>query len=65
MESVRIDQYICLDVDQIIVDEMKDILTCKMRRTDQQEDRDNLAKLKRAARVVLGNYTVVGTRWQL
>jgi len=64
MRTVRIDEYICLDVDQIVVDEMKGILNCKMRKTDFQTDRDNMAKLKRAARVMLGNYTVQGSRWQ-
>ena len=64
MRTVRIDEYICLDVDQIIVDEMKSILNCKMHHTDFQSDRDNMAKLKRAARVMLSNYTIAGTRWQ-
>ena len=62
MRTVRIDEYICLDVDQIVVDEMKGILNCKMRKTDFQTDRDNMAKLKRAARVILDNYTVQGSR---
>jgi hypothetical protein len=64
MRTVRINEYICLDVDQIVADEMKSILNCKMRKTDFQSDRDNMAKLKRAARVMLGNYTVQGSRWQ-
>ena len=64
MRTTRIDEYICLDVDQIVVDEMKSILSCRMRKTDFQSDRDNMAKLKRAARVMLDNYTIAGERWQ-
>lgn len=63
MKAVRIDEYICLDVDRIVVDEMESILSCRMRKTDHQTDRDNMAKLKRAARTMLTNYRV-GSRWQ-
>ena len=61
MKAVRIDEYICLDVDKIVVDEMKMILSCKLRKTDYQEDRDSMAKLKRAARVVLRHYSIPGS----
>jgi hypothetical protein len=64
MKTVQIDQYICLDVDQIVADEMKMILSCKLRKTDFQEDRDSMAKTKRAARVILSHYTIRGQRCQ-
>lgn len=58
MKTVRMDEYICLNVDQIVIDEMKNIQTCKLRKTDFPEDRANMAKLKWAARIILDNYTV-------
>jgi hypothetical protein len=58
MRTVRIDEYICLDVDQIVIDEMESVLQCTMRHNDAQSDRDNMAKLKRAARVIRDNYSV-------
>ena len=61
MKAVRIDEYICLDVDKIVVDEMEMILSCKLRREDRQEDRDSMAKIKRAAREIRSHYKVPGS----
>ena len=57
MKTKRIDQYICIDSDQIIIDEMNDII-------DQdgpysfKEDEEYWEKMKEAAKVILDCYTV-------
>ena len=57
MKTKRIDQYICIDMDQIIVDELKDIIDngCG---SSMKEDLDEWERLQAAAKVVLEFYTI-------
>ena len=57
MKTTRIDQYICIDSDQIIIDEMKDIIDngCG---SSMKEDLDEWERLQAAAKVVLEFYTI-------
>ena len=57
MKTTRIDQYICIDTDQIIIDEMKDIIDngCG---SSMKEDIDDWERLQAAAKVILEFYTV-------
>ena len=57
MKTTRIDEYICIDVDQIVVDEMKDIID-KDNGSHLEEDVKEWKRLQRAAKVVLEFYTV-------
>jgi hypothetical protein len=59
MRTTRIDQYICIDVDRLVADEMKNILSCTAKYT-HKEDRDYSVKVKRAAKVIFGYYTING-----
>ena len=56
---VRIDQYLCIDTDQIIVDEMQDIINNDCGST-YQEDLDAWVELQQAAEIVLKYYKVPG-----
>ena len=56
---VRIDQYICLDVEKIMVDELEAIIGGECW-SSYQEDLDAWAKLQQAAEIVLKYYTVPG-----
>jgi len=58
-EPVRIDQYICIDIDAIIIDEMKEIINSDCVGS-HPEDVRNWVELQLAARIVLKNYTVEG-----
>ena len=58
MKTKRIDEYICLDVEQIVVDEMKEILSQKIGDFYMEEDREYWTELQNAAKVILRNYTV-------
>ena len=51
----RIDQYLCIDIEEIIVDEMKGIIQTK-NTSRHPEDIESSAKLQAAAKVVLSNY---------
>ena len=57
MKTKRIDQYLCIDTDQIIIDEMKDIIDngCGSK---MKEDKDAWERYQEAAKVILGFYTV-------
>lgn len=59
MRTTRIDQYICIDADKLIVDEMQDIVDNDCGSTFQ-EDIDDWKELQDAAKVILKNYTVQG-----
>ena len=58
MKTTRIDQYICLDIDQIIIDEMNEILSQDLDRLHMQEDKDFWTEAQAAAKVILGCYEV-------
>ena len=57
----RIDQYLCIDTDRIMVDELEEIIggDCG---SSYQEDLDAWAELQQAAEIVLKYYTVPSTR---
>jgi len=57
----RIDQYLCIDTDRIMVDELEEIIggDCG---SSYQEDLDAWAELQQAAQIVLNYYTVPSTR---
>ena len=57
-EPVRIDQYICIDIEKIMVDELEAIIGGEC--WGCQEDLDNWAELQQAAQIVLKYYTVPG-----
>ena len=57
MKTTRIDQYICIDSDQIIIDEMEEILSGDCG-SDMKEDIDGWERLQAAAKVVLEFYKV-------
>jgi len=57
MKTTRIDEYICIDVDRIIVDEMREIVDNDCG-SHLQEDKDNWQRLQDAAQVIINNYTV-------
>jgi hypothetical protein len=59
MMTTRIDQYICLDVDKIIVDEMQEIVDGDCGSV-MQEDLHDWIELQQAAQVILKYYTVPG-----
>lgn len=58
MKTTRIDQYICLDSDQIIVDEMREIVDSDSG-SHLKEDKKEWKRLQKAAKVILEFYTVV------
>jgi hypothetical protein len=51
----RIDQYVCIDTDKIIADEMRGIIESDCYGLCQ-EDLDNWAELQQAAKIILWNY---------
>ena len=53
----RIDQYICIDTDQIIVDAMRDIID-NDGGSSHPEDVHCWEELQQAAKIVLKNYVV-------
>ena len=57
MKTTRIDQYICIDSDQIIIDEMEEILAGDCG-SNMKEDIVDWERLQDAAKVVLEFYTV-------
>lgn len=57
MRTTRIDQYICLDVDRIIVDEMEEILSHDSG-SNNPEDIADWKTLQMAAQVILENYKI-------
>jgi len=58
-EPVRVDQYICIDIEAIIIDEMEEIVNSDCV-GGHPEDVRNWRELQQAARIVLKNYTVGG-----
>ena len=56
MKTTRIDNYLCLDVERIVVDEMKVILETKSSMFAHEEDRVMWDELTAAAKVILENY---------
>ena len=57
MKTKRVDQYICIDTDQIIIDEMKEIIESDYEILGTV-DRAYWDKMKEAAKVILDAYTV-------
>jgi len=57
MKTKRIDQYICIDSDQLIIDEMKDVIDNDSG-SHLKEDRKEWKRLQKAAKVILEFYTV-------
>jgi len=57
MKTKRIDQYICIDLDQLIIDEMKDVIDNDSG-SRLKEDRKEWKRLQKAAKVILEFYTV-------
>ena len=57
MKTKRIDQYICIDSDQLIIDEMKDVIDNDSG-SRLKEDRKEWKRLQKAAKVILEFYTV-------
>ena len=55
MKTTRIDQYICINVDELIVEEMQEIIDNDCRNL-LKEDKEYWARLKEAAKVVLDTY---------
>ena len=58
MKTTQIDQYICIDKDRIIIDEMEEILSCSDCGSNMKEDIVDWERLQDAAKVVLEFYTV-------
>ena len=56
MKTKRIDQYICIDADQIIVDEMTELIESNCGSV-LEEDQTYWKELQEAAKVILKNYT--------
>ena len=56
IETRRIDQYVCIDVEKLIVDEMRDIVCTVDSPNAHPEDREYMAELRKAALVILSNY---------
>ena len=55
MKAKRIDDYICINIDQVICDEMEIIVNTDCG-SSMQEDRDAWDRLQEAAKVILENY---------
>jgi hypothetical protein len=55
----RIDNYICIDTDQLIIDEMQEIVDTDTSRLCDDDTKSWLT-LKEAAKIILGNYLVGG-----
>ena len=58
-DTTRIDQYICIDIEKIVADEMQEIISGECW-SSCQEDLDDWAELQQAAQIVLKYYTVPG-----
>jgi len=56
--TTRIDQYICIDLEKELVREMREIIAMKMKDQAYTEDRKWLREMKKAAKVIIKNYTV-------
>ena len=57
-DPVRIDQYLCIDIEKIMVDELEEIIGGDLA-SSFQEDLDAWAELQQAAEIVLKNYKVI------
>jgi len=62
MKTKRIDEYICIDVDKIIVDEMKEIRDGDYSHLFLDEDIEFWAGIVEAAKVILTAYEVQGDK---
>ena len=58
MKTKRIDQYICIDTDQIVIDEMKDILKTDCSKFMLEDDKADWKELQAAAKVIKRFYTI-------
>jgi hypothetical protein len=58
VKTKSIDNYICLNVDQIVIDEMNNIINNKFDDPINSEEAAYWAKLIESAKVILGYYTV-------
>jgi len=58
MKTTRIDQYICIDTDQVMVDEMTEIIEMEIDKQAHAVDKADWKELQAAARVILKNYSV-------
>jgi hypothetical protein len=58
IETKRIDQYICIDTDQIVVDEMNNILDEDIESFHLEEDKKMWSELQAAAKEILRFYKV-------
>jgi hypothetical protein len=58
MKTKRIDQYICIDVDQIVADELNDVLTVDPDSFSMKEDREYYKRLLPAIEIVLEHWSV-------
>jgi hypothetical protein len=57
MKTTRIDQYICIDTDQIIIDEMNDIIDNDSAYPNKEDDK-YWKRLRKAAKIVKDAYTI-------
>jgi len=58
MKTKCIDQYICIDKDQIVIDEMNEIIDTDTNSFNLKEDIKQWKQLQKAAKVVLGFYKI-------
>jgi len=54
----RIDEYICINIEKIIEDELRDILSNDIDKLSLEEDKKYYKKLQDAVKIVLKYYTV-------
>jgi len=54
----RIDEYICINIEKIIEDELRDILSNDIDNLSLEEDKKYYKKLQDAVKIVLKYYTV-------
>ena len=59
IEIKRIDQYLCIDIEKVIVDEMRYIIETE-NTSDHPEDIRDWSELQAAAHVIVRNYAVPG-----
>ena len=58
MKIKRIDEYICINIEKIIEDELRDILSNDIDNLSLEEDKKYYKKLQDAVKIVLKYYTV-------
>lgn len=58
MKIKRIDEYICINIEKIIEDELRDILSNDIDKLSLEEDKKYYKKLQDAVKIVLKYYTV-------